>query len=308
MSKQLGLAAIAGLTSAIIFLLVGHALPPLIYLAPFPLFLAGLGLGLAAAMVAALVGLAGVIVVGGGTLALPYGVAAVVAPLLVVRQAMLRRTDGAGRTEWYPPGLVLGWLTAVAVGGLAAAAWLLPAHPEGLEGLVREQVIAGLEALGVVEPSVRDTLLALWVPFLPAMLGAAWIVVSVVNAVAAQWLLVRTGRNLRPSPAYQAVSVQDWVAGALVAAVMTAALAEGSLAYLALNLAAVLLVPFVFQGLAWVHGAARRRPNSGLLLALFYGVFFLMFGWAVVAVAGLGLVRHWTKLRRRFGGRSQEDE
>lgn len=308
MSKQLGLAAIAGLTSAIIFLLVGHALTPLIYLAPFPLFLAGFGLGLVAVAVAAVVGLAAVVAVGGGAMALPYGAAAVVAPLLVVRQALLWRSDGAGRTEWYPPGLLLAWLTAVAIGALAAAALLLPAHPEGLEGLVREHVIEGLEALGVVDANVRDTLLALWVPFLPAMVGAAWIVVSIANAAVAQWLLVRTGRSLRPSPAYQAVSVPDWMVGALVAAVVAAALTEGSLAYLARNLTAVLLVPFVFQGLAWVHGATRRRPNSGLLLALFYGVFFLMFGWAVVAVAGLGLVRHWTKLRRRFGGRSQEDE
>lgn len=307
MSKQLGLAIAAGLTSAVVFLLVGDVLPPLVYLAPLPLFAAGLGLGLAAVLIAGGIAAAAVLVAGGVGAVLPFVASAVLPSVVVVRQALLWRTTTAG-PEWYPPGLLLGWLTGLAAVALVAAALLVPEHADGLEGLVREQVGHGIDALGIREPRLRETLEALWVPFLPAMVTAAWLMVAMANAVLAQWLLVRAGRNLRPTPAYQAMALPDWIGGALLVAMAVTWLSSGSIAYLARNLTAVLLVPYVLLGLAGIHGLARKRSNGGMLLALFYGLFFMMFGWAVIAVAGYGLVRHWTTLRRRIGGRSKEEE
>jgi hypothetical protein len=44
------------------------------------------------------------------------------------------------------------------------------------------------------------------------------------------------------------------------------------------------------------------------ILAGFY-LLVLVFGWlAIVAVAALGFMEQWLLLRRRFGGKSQEDE
>ncbi len=309
MSRQLGLAVVAGLASAVLFLLMGEVLPPLVYLAPLPLFAAGLGLGFAACLVAAVVGLAGVGAASGFGALVPYAATSVLPVLVMVRQSLLWRTRDDGGVEWYPPGLLLGWLVGLGLAGMTAAAMLAPSHPDGLEGLIREQVMAltsGIET--EVGPEAREAIVALWVPFLPAMVAAAWLVVSVGNGAFAQAMLVRGGRNLRPTPSYSAVEVPDWVAAVLVAGVAGAWIGDGSLGYAARNVAAFALVPYVFLGLAGVHGAVRDRPNGTMLLAVFYGLFFLVFGWAVVIVAGLGLIRHWTKLRRRIAGGRQEDE
>lgn len=303
MPKHFGLAVAAGLTSAILFLLVGGAFPPLVYLAPLPLLAVGLGFGLVACVLAAGIALLAVAGVAGGAAALPFAVTAALPSLVVVRQALLWRTTDGGAVQWYPPGLLVGWLAVAAAGGLVVAALLMPSHPDGLEALAREQIDSGLAEV-VAAPEIREALAS----FLPAMVGTAWVMVTVLNAVLAQSALVRANRNLRPTPAYQAFSVPDWLAGALVASVAVAWLGAGDIAYLARNIAVVLLVPYVLLGLAGIHGAARQRPNGAMLLAAFYGLFFLLFGWAVIVVAGLGLVRHWIKLRRRLAGGSQEEE
>lgn len=311
MSKQLGLAVAAGLASAVLFaaVMAGNLALLTTYLAPLPLFAAGFGLGFVAVAVAAAVGLAAVALVAGSGAALPFAATAAVPAVVVVRQALLWRADADGKVEWYPPGLLLGWLTALAAAGLVLAALIAPEHADGLEGLVRDYVAQAAEQMAPGAPvEMRQMAVALWVPLLPAMLAAVWLLVAVLNAVLAQWALTRTGRNLRPTPAYQGLELPDWVAGALVVAAVTMLVAEGSLGYLARNAAALLLVPYVLLGLAVVHGAVRGRPNGGMVLALFYGVFVIVFGWAVLVVAGLGLVRHWKTLRRRFVRGRQEEE
>lgn len=309
MSKFLGLAVAAGLLSAVLFLAMGQLLPPLVYLAPLPLFAAGLGLGLALCGVAAAVGVAAVVLALGAGGAVPYAVTAALPAVVVVRQALLWRTTAEGKVEWYPPGLLVGWLAGLGLAGMAVAALVVPSHPDGLEGLVRDQVSAFIgSALVQAPPEIREALISLWVPFLPAMVAAAWMLAAVANAAGAQGLLRRAGRNLRPSPAYVGLELPDWLAVAFALTVAAAVFADGDVAYGARNMAAFLLVPFLFLGLAGVHGALRQRPNGGMLLGLFYGLFFLVFGWAVIIVAALGLIRHWTKLRRRLAGGRQEEE
>lgn len=312
MSKHLGLAIAAGLTSAVLFVSVftgSAALLLTTYLAPLPLFAAGLGLGLPAVTIAAGVALVAVIAGTGGAAALPFAATTVVPALVVSRQALLWRTDAAGAVEWYPPGLALGWLTGMAAVGLVISGLLAPDHADGIEGLVRDYLG---EVVGVMAPQaeaeLREVVVALWVPLLPGLLATVWLLVAVLNAVLAQWGLTRAGRNLRPTPAYQALELPPWLAGALLAVVAAALVAGGDFGYVAQNAAVVLLVPYVLLGLAGVHGMVRQRPNGGVLLALFYGVFFIVFGWAVLIVAGLGFVRHWTTLRRYFAGGRQEDE
>lgn len=312
MSKHLGLAIAAGLASAVLFVSVfgGSAMLLLTtYLAPLPLFAAGLGLGVMAALVAAGVALVAVTATTGGATALPFAATTVVPALVVSRQALLWRTDAGGKVEWYPPGLLLGWLTGLAAAALVAAALMAPYHEGGAEGLVRsylEQVAGAM--VPDAEAHLRQLLVDMWAPLLPGLLATVWLLVAVLNAVLAQWGLARAGRNLRPTPAYQGLELPPWLAAAVLASVVTGFAAGGDVGYAARNLAVLLVVPFVLLGLAGVHGALRRRPHGGTLLALFYGLFFVMFGWAVLIVAGLGFVRHWTTLRRYFAGGSQEEE
>jgi hypothetical protein len=81
----------------------------------------------------------------------------------------------------------------------------------------------------------------------------------------------------------------------------------GDAGYLARNTALVLLVPFLIAGLADMHRILRSRPQGGLWLALFYGAFIALFGWAAVAVTVWGVVRQWMRSRRAQPAPDQED-
>jgi hypothetical protein len=91
----------------------------------------------------------------------------------------------------------------------------------------------------------------------------------------------------------------DWLGFGLAGVALAAVLAGGDVGYVASNMAVLLLIPFVFLGLAVIHRWAKGRPNGALVLAVTYGLLILAFGWAAAAVAGLGLVRFWTMRFRR---------
>jgi hypothetical protein len=69
------------------------------------------------------------------------------------------------------------------------------------------------------------------------------------------------------------------------------------------NLAIVLLVMFMYQGLAVIHATAARRGFHAGWLALFYVLFFLLPLYVLAVVAGLGLVDNWFSMRGSNTGR-----
>lgn len=311
MTRLLGLPLAAGLLSAVLFLSLAKGFAAgmiLSYIAPLPLLLAGLGLGWGAAAVAGLAGMVAVAGAAGGLSAVPFAVTAVLPSVVVARQALLWRTSADGVVEWYPPGLVVSWLTLLAAVLVVVGAALLPSHEAGIEGWVVETIG---QTIAMVAPTVpveqRLQAARWWTPLFPAMVAGSWLVMSVANAAAAQGILARLGRNRRPSPAYRELTLPNWSGVALLVAVATAWLG-GDLGYVARSLAALALVPFALLGMATVHRRVVGRPYAGLLLAMFYGVLFVAFGWAVIAVAGLGLVRFLTMFRRpaTTGGGKEE--
>ncbi|MGE5505574.1 MAG: hypothetical protein ACM31L_14220 [Actinomycetota bacterium] len=312
MTRLIGLPLVAGLGSALLFLSLAKGVAAgvlLSYAAPLPLMMAGLGWGGLAAGAASLVGLAAVAAVAGALSALPFAVVAVLPALVVVNRALLWRSDDAGRVEWYPPGLVLAWLAGTAGLMLVVAAALIPGHEAGIEGWLAETIGSMLKVLA---PSLSEEQRGLatqwWTPLFPSMLAGSWLVMAVVNAATAQGILVRSGRNRRPSPVYRQLWLPTWLGAALLAAVLVGWLAGGDPGYVGRNLALVAVVPFAFLGLAGVHQWAAGRSNANWVLAVTYLVLFVAFGWAVLAVAGLGLVRFVSGFRDRAisGGGKEE--
>ena len=131
-----------GVVSAFFYLAVlfgGFGALILGYLAPLPLFLAGLWLGSTASLLAGAAGTVAVLAVSSSVLvSLAYLVTAAVPVILVVRQALLARAAADGSVEWYPPGRLLMALTGMGLAGLLGAAVLTLDQPGGLEGAVRE--------------------------------------------------------------------------------------------------------------------------------------------------------------------------
>ncbi|MDR3437198.1 DUF2232 domain-containing protein [Telmatospirillum sp.] len=311
MSKDLGLSVAAGLASALVFLsvLTGGGMGVLLaYLMPLPLVMIGFSRGLWQALLAAAVALVAVAVVApSGALAFA---ATTLLPTGILVPVVLRRRQAAdGRTEWHPVGSLLAWLALVAVVVVVAGTSLTAAQGTGFEDQARAYVTQVLDQVAPqAPPDMRSGAIALWSALFPAMLGCGWLLMVVLNGLLAQWIVAKAGQASRPTPAYAEMELPLWSLAILAVAVLVGVTIGGNVGYLARNAAVILIVPQTLAGLTVVHRTLRGRPNRGVLLALFYVVFFVMFGWSLVAVAGLGLVRHWTRLRRRQVESSQEEK
>jgi len=316
-TRSIGVPLAAGLLSSLLFLSLAEGFAAGIvfsYIAPLPLMAVGLWRGTWAGLVAGLAAMAAVAGVAGVVSSLPFGIAVVLPSLVVVRQALLWRTNADGGVEWYPPGLVLGWLTAIAAALILIGAAMVSGTASGGEmGGVQAWVTDTIgKTLGILAPTLTDeqrhAALVWWVPLFPAMVAGSWVVMATANAAAAQGLLTRFGRNRRPTPVYRELALPAWLGAALAVASVMGGLTGGDLGYLARSVAVVTLMPFVLLGLAVVHGWAAGRPGARMLLAVVYGVLFLASTWALIPMAGLGLARFVTRFRPRPDGRGGKEE
>jgi len=130
---------------------------------------------------------------------------------------------------------------------------------------------------------------------------AVWLVMIVVNAAAAQAIVVAGGWNRRPSPRWTALSLPDWLSWLLVGAAVAGLAAGGDLGYGGRNLVVVAAVPFFFLGLAVVHGVVGRGPGRGFRLFGLYLLLVLMCAGVAPLIAAVGRVAAWAGLRRSGG-------
>jgi hypothetical protein len=302
MPQVIGYAVLAGLVSSGLFLALSTGLPGMVLLAYFvqlPLLFAGLTLGLAASGLAAVAAILVCGVIAGVVAAAMFALVQAIPAVMVVRQALLSRQE-AGQVEWYPPGLVLAQLTALAVLGISGAFVVLLGQPGGLAGVLAEFLSTTLSGLGAAEVMVTaGPGLERWLFLFPGLMAASWLVMVALNATLAQALAVRFGINRRPTPRLSELELPGWLWPAIGVAALLALLGDGGLGFLGRALLIVLTVPYVFLGLAVVHAFARRVAHRRLALGLFYGAIMLL-GWPILAVLLLGFVEDWAHVRQRF--------
>jgi hypothetical protein len=269
----------------------------LVYLTQLPLFVAGLWLGAGAAALAGLSGAAVLLaasdLVGA---ALFIGLNAVPTALLV-RQALLARRDADGTLDWYPPGLLTAWLTALALSGIALAL-LAFGGVGGLEAALRGMIGKALHQLARAPAADRDRVVAAIAMLTPGVVAASWMATTIANAALAQGVLARFGANWRPSPDLVGVSLPKWLPAVLGLAA-AATLVGGPPRFVGVNVMLALAVPFGLAGLAVLHAAARRLAQPAVALICFYTLAALL-GWPFLLVAVLGLLESWLGLRRRL--------
>lgn len=329
MRKGTGLALLLGLASAtpllVAFAVTGGA--PFMLLVPLPLFLSGLWMGTGAAAVSAataclalavLIAAAATQVTGSLAFGLLDGLGMLVGTavmiggpvVFLVRQALLSRQTPDGRVEWYPPGLLVTWLTVI---GLVLFVFsvlsiLVFGGPGGIEAAFTSQL---RDALGLMLPNVpEDELRRAAEAAARVGLGIgldSWLMILAVNGILAQGVLARYGRALRPAPNITTLVLPTWIAPALAAAVLVALVAPGDLGFAARSVVLVLLLPYFFAGLAVVHAVARLRRSRAVMLAIFYAI-VVLFTWPAAVVTGIGLIDQWFDLRRRLPAPAGERE
>lgn len=294
----------AGICSAVAMfsIVFGSVLAlPLFYLAPLPLYLAGLGIGGQGAVIASIAAVITTGLIGGVYVALPFAVAYGLPVITVCRQALLTSPSGSGKPMWQPVGNVVATLTFFGMAAILFAAFMT-INDETIGPLDQAvadflgTALAGMQ--GNVPVDVRDALVSGLAPFFPGMAIASWIVMQIVNAATAQMALVKSGRNVRPAVSFSRVILPDWCSWLLVGAGLLAVLAPGDWGYIGQNLVIVALVPFFLLGLAVAHTFARTVAGGSWMLICFY-VLIVVLGWTSFVVAGAGVLEQWVGLRHR---------
>ena len=314
MRWELIFAGLAGLLSALLFgALASRSLGGVIFanLTMLPLFAAGLAVGLSGAIVAVGVGLAATLLFAGFARTVFYAAAFVLPVVVLVRQALLSRQDATG-TSWYPPGLLLLWLSGL--GAAMALYWMVQLSFDDTAEALRQQLMVMLQ--GTQDPAGQPVptdetaaRIATWlIGYLPGLLAASWMLTIVVNGALAQGLVRRIGHNRRPSPATAEIEL-PWPLALIFVAMVLASMLPDTIGYVGRTFAMVLGVPLFLQGLGVVHAFAGQIASPGFILAAFY-LLLLISGFAVPLVVLLGLIEQWAHLRRRIGpaGPNRENE
>jgi hypothetical protein len=337
-------AGVASALAGLAFLARAPGAILLIYLGPLPLMLVGLGLGLRAAFTSAVVGALVSGLLAGASASLLYAVGHALPSVLVVWLALgqragvdilvggpdeneaktgpaestppapthggLARVTPLGvhshdeRATWYPHGHIVAWLAALAAALIVGAAVVFSSG-EGFRATVAEHIEKGLSALlPTLGGTDRAPIIATMVGLFPGWIGVSWAAMGVINAVAAEALLTRAGRALRPKPAWADLTLPDWLSWALVGAALLALIGPGDVGYTGRNLALALAFPHFLLGLAVMHGLADRTPHPRAILVGFYVVLFLS-AWALLVVAAVGVLEHWIGIRNRIPGGPQ---
>ena len=311
MGKAIAIALGGGAASAVMVL----ALPimgwsgALIFsmLAPLPLLLVGLSLGLPGAAIAAGGGAALLAVAAAGwasaaTLILTYGLPTA----LITRQALLNRAGPGGRAEWSPHGPLLLWITGYGVVGIAAAAVLALGQPGGLPGVIASDLAVMVDEMPPeVAAAIRQVGIEQIARSLPGVAVMIWSLQMLINLWLAQSVLARMRRAIRPSLDIVDIELPSWPVMALAGASLIAVVAPGTIGFLALNVALALGICFFVAGLAVIHAAVRNKPFKPLALTAVY--LSLLLSWPALFITGLGVVEQWAGFRRRALARTRED-
>jgi hypothetical protein len=311
-------AAGAGLASAFLLsTLVGNpmggafsGLALLFYFAPLPLFFAGLAYGVSGAAIAGATATAA-LALDGIAPALGYLAVFAVPVVAMVRWALLSRPadaqppsggDNDNRSElveWFPAGQLVMRLCGLAVALLAAIMLATALTGENLDTYVQSLAAEIVKHFPAPElPDIAEDISSALVTFLPAMAAAGWIGLMAINGAMAQGLAKKLGQNLRPAPPLAEIRFPNWLAVAFLIAVALA-LASPSRGIVTVTLAAILAMPFLFQGIGVAHWLADFAPSRRFMLIGFY---ILLFAARILVflVTFLGLIEQWAMLRLRF--------
>lgn len=308
MIKSLPIAIASGLASALLFGTLSSGTPLaliLFYLAPLPIFIAGLGWGHRLASIAALVGCGVIFVITAEQLAMLYlGAVALPAALLCFFALLSRQTDT--QTEWYPLGRLVMVASFFAAGFVVLALALLGGDIDVMYKNINEMVTAlvsqnqNFKELQAQNPDMANRFVAMAVKFAPAGAAAMWLVSTLVNMFLGQKLLQMSKKAIRTEAAISEMVYPNiflyCFAGSLALAFI-----GGIPGLVGGAFAAVGIMAYAILGFVVIHNITAGHTFQPLILGFTYLV-VLLFSWlALVVIMAVGLVDSFFGLRQKFG-------
>ena len=315
MKRDSAIAAAAGILGGVLLVAAWHGSVLGIILgmmfSPLPMAMTVFGLGLAYLPVAIVGGAMAVAVLTGSVALAAFYLAFDAVPIVVLarmglaaeRQRISSVPGTAQRLEGQAIAIPVVALTmmAAAIMGVGLASY--SAGSGGLEASLAARLTQMADESGMLRElpeAARKSMLEAVARVLPGAAAWNWSVRALASAVIGQALLTREGLARWPTPAYRTIAVPGWYVGVFWVAVVAAWLTPGDAGFIIANGAMVLCLPLVLQGLAVVHCAAARFGFGRLALIAFYGLSLVAAGPAIVLVVTLGVMEHFSQMRRRM--------
>lgn len=317
----------AGLISAVTFASAATGTPlvqfVLFLLTPLPVYLAGLGTGWFAAVVAGLSGGIALAIFTHPTAGLIFAATQLAPAGLLTYLAQLARPvpapaaqsgsprqthDQGGGLEWYPVGRLIVWSAVIAVILTTAMLLLLGQDVEALRQSLREFIQKVIEqgmpeqgsGISPVSDADLTTITDISLRLLPAITAISLMGALLFNLWMAGRITLAAGRLRRPWPD---VTIFTYPAGTpllLAGTVLVASYATGMSSLFAAAAGGVIYFAYVLLGLAILHNITRGNPWRPLILwSIYLGLLILNTGLTLVLVV-MALVEPFSPIRRNF--------
>ncbi len=314
MAKYILIGIAAGLASGALYATVftGSAAALLMfYIAPLPLFVAGLGWGALSAAAGAIAGALVLALTIDAKLGFVFAITVALAPVVLSHMALRSRPvldaagDPTGDREWYPEGNLVVWTAGMGIAILAVTLVVTGLGPEQLGELANQYKKVLDELAAGNEPEMQRMKEQFsnfidWVPpYIPAISASIWLVSNLVNMLLAARLLTASGRSVRPWAPFRKLTLPPATVVALILAIICAFLMTGILGLIAKTAAATLVIVFVLLGLAVFHDMVHGRPMRIVALV---GIYFLLLTFSAMAVfplVALAIAETFLGLRAR---------
>ena len=302
---------VAGLVSAVVFVSASVGPLPmraaLYFLAPHPLYVAGLGWGWRAALAG---GIAATLAVGGATGhalgAITYcGVEAAPAVLLTYL-ATLHRTvaaapGGTPAVEWYPIGRLVIWTALIsAVLSLVTVAVLGESREALIDALKKlaEDVIENRGTDGKpADKQAAGNLASILYALLPFASAVSWMASILANLWTAGRITAASGRMQRPWPDIPSMTYPPGTP-LLLALALGAWMLPEPVGRIGAAFSGGMMFAYVLVGLAIVHFVTRGQPWRPFVLWALYLALIVLNTAASVLIALLGLAESFKQFRR----------
>ena len=289
----------AGAISAIVFVSAtsGPVLSRfvLFLLTPFSIYLAGLGLGVLPAAIAALTAtLAILAITSSPATALVFAISEAAPAAVLSRLALLARGEETER-EWYP----VGRLVAVAAifGGLFAVLTLIllgadvAALTKALREVIEKFVTTELPNIPGAPPIAVDQIdeiTATTVRLLPAVMAITVMLTSLLSLWLAGRVTLASGRLARPWPD---LAMLELPRGASLAFLIALAISFGGgiIGLMAGGFIGAFYFAFALLGLAVAHYVTRGSPWRNFTLSAIYAALFVFSAGTTLVLALMGL-------------------
>lgn len=302
----------AGIVSAAVFLSANAGPLPLramfFFLAPLPIYIAGLGWGWLTAVIAgAIAALAVAIATGSALGALTYGAveafpAVVLAYLATLHRTVVPPSGGAQTVEWYPIGRVVVAAAIVsAILSLVTIAVLAESREAMLAMLKKFAAeVANREGLSSGKPADDQTLNDIAVMLyglLPFASAVSWMSSILANLWVAGRVTAASGRLQRPWPDIPSMSYPA-ITPLLLAASLLAWTFGDDIGRIGGAFSGALVFAYVLVGLAIIHYVTRGQPWRPFVLWALYVALVVLNTAASVLIALLGLAEGFSRFRR----------